>query len=202
MRRRCHLEQTRARFVPLHACDRSVRRPLRAEQYPGPEAFPQKRPHYPSVRDDDDARTAGVEGADGREGLFEPRDDLLVRLGADERPAFLLGDREELLCQLGVALLLLGPGVAFEDASIPLAQAVDGDDLAFESRTVTDDLCGLEGARERAGVQAFERLAGEAVSCEARLRPSSLREWELHLALPDAFRIRSGLSVTHQEQLL
>src|ERR687898_843219 len=133
---------------------------------------------------------------------FEPRDALLVRLGADERPAFLLGDREELLCQLGVALLLLGPGVAFEDASIPLAQAVDGDDLAFESRTVTDDLCGLEGARERAGVQAFERLAGEAVSCEARLRPSSLREWELHLALPDAFRIRSGLSVTHQEQLL
>src|SRR5215204_3031933 len=136
MRRRCHLEQTRARFVPLHACDRSVRRPLRAGQYPGPEAFPQKRPHYPSVRDDDDARTAWVEAADGRECFFEPCDDLLVRLGAHERPAFHLGDREELLCQLGVELLLLGPGVAFEDASIPLAQAVDGDDLAFESRTV------------------------------------------------------------------
>src|SRR5918992_2098832 len=122
MRRRCHLEQTRARFVPLHACDRSVRRPLRAGQYPRPEAFPQKRPHYPSVRDDYDARTAWVEGADGRECFFEPRDDLLVRLGAHERPAFLLWDREELLCQLGVTLLLLGPGVAFEDAAIPLAQ--------------------------------------------------------------------------------
>src|SRR5918996_910278 len=178
MRRRCHLEQTRARFVPLHACDRSVRRPLRAGQYPGPEAFPQKRPHYPSVRDDDDARTAWGEGADGPECFFEPRDDLLVRLGAHERPAFLLGDREELLCQLGVELLLLGPGVAFEDASVPLAQAVDGDDLACESRTVTDDLCGLEGARQRAGVQAFERLVGEAMPCEACLCPASLRERE------------------------
>src|SRR5215208_3183708 len=202
MRRRCHLEQTRARFVPLHACDRSVRRPLRAGQYPGPEAFPQKRPHYPSVRDDDDARTAGAEGADGREGVLEPRDDLLVGLGAHERPAFLLRDREELLCQLGVALLLLGPGVAFEDASIPLGQAFDGDDLARESRTVADDLCGLEGARERAGVQAFERLAGEAASCKARLHSPFLRERELHLALPDAFGVRRGLSVTHQEQLL
>ena len=82
------------------------------------------------MRDYDDARTVGVEVTDGREGFFEPCDDLLVRLGADERPAFLLGDREELLCQLGVALLLLGPGVAFEDASISLAQAFDGDDLA------------------------------------------------------------------------
>src|ERR671921_1534 len=202
MRRRCHLEQTRARFVPLHACDRSVRRPLRAGQYPGPEAFPQKRPHYPSVRDDDDARTAWVERADQREGLFEPRDDLLVRLGADERPAFLLGDREELLCQLGVALFLLGPGLTFEDTSIPLAQAVDGDDLACEPSTVADDLCGLEGAGERARIEAFERFAGEAMSCKACLRPAPLREWELHLALPDAFRVRRGLSVTHQEHLL
>src|SRR5918999_4945794 len=191
MRRRCHHEQTRAQFVPLHACDRSVWRPLRAWQYPGPEAFHEKRPHYPSVRDHDDARTAWVEGADGRECFFEPHDDLLVRLGAHERPAFLLGDREELLCQLGVALLLLGPGVAFEDASVPLAQAVDGDDLACESRTVTDDLCGLEGARQGAGVQAFERFVGEAMSCEACLCPASLRERELHLALPDAFRVRS-----------
>jgi len=99
-------------------------------------------------------------------------------------------------------LFLLGPGVAFEDASIPLAQTFHGDDLACESRTVTDDLCGLEGARERARVQAFERLVGQAASCKASLHSSSLGERELHLALPDTFRVRCGLSVTHQEQLL
>src|SRR5829696_7759860 len=110
-----------------------------------------------------------MEGADGREGVLEPRDDLLVRLGAHERPAFHLGDREELLGKIGVELLLRGPGVAFEDASIPLAQAVDGDDLAFESRTVADDLCGLEGARERARIEAFEWLPREPASCKARL---------------------------------
>src|SRR5215204_6596736 len=89
-------------------------------------------------------------GADGREGFFEPGDDLFLRLGADERPAFLLGDREELLRQLRISLLLLGPRVAFEDAPVSLAQAQDGDDIPREPRTLADDLCGLESARERA----------------------------------------------------
>src|SRR5215210_8391208 len=175
MRRRGDLKQAGACSAPLQACDRSVGRPLGAWQYLRPEELPEKRPHHPPVRDEDDVRSVPMAGADGREGLFEPRDNLLVGLRADERPAFLLWDREELLCQLGVALLLLGPGVAFEDASIPLGQAFDGDDLARESRTVADDLCGLEGARERAGVQAFERLAGEAASCKARLHSPFLR---------------------------
>src|SRR5215207_1770801 len=105
MRRRSHFEQARLCLspVPLQACDRSVGRPLRAWQDPRAEEFPEERPHYASMRDDDDARAVGVKRPNGRDGLFEPG--------------------EKLLRQFGVALLLLGPGVAFEDASVPLAQA-------------------------------------------------------------------------------
>src|SRR5215210_1549266 len=138
-------------------------------------------------------------GADGREGFFEPGDDLLVRLRADERPAFLLGDREKLLRQLGVSLFLLGPGAAFEDAPVSLAQAVDRDDFAREPRTVADHLCGLQSAREWARVEAFERLVGEATPRKASLPPPFLRERKIHLALPDASGVRRGLPVAHQE---
>src|SRR5215210_1560582 len=125
MRRRAYLEQAWARFVPgpLQTCDRSIRRPLGAWQYFGPEVFPEVRPHYPPVRDDDEARASRVEGADGTQGRLKARDDLLIGLRADERPTFLLGHREKLLRQLGISMLLLGPGVALEDASSPLAQA-------------------------------------------------------------------------------
>ena len=172
MRCRRHLEQARSRFTPLQACDRSVGRPLGAGQTSGPKCSLRNARITPPCETTTMREPRGWR-ARIDEGHFEPRDDLLVRFGADERPAFLLGDREELLCQLGVALLLLGPGVTFEDASIPLAQAVDGDDLARESRTITDDLCGLESARERARVEALEWLTGEAASCQASLHPPS-----------------------------
>src|SRR5919112_310141 len=129
MRGGCHFEQARTPLAPLQAGDRSVGRPLCAGEYLRAELFPQKRPHYSSVRDDDDARAVGMKDADGREGVLEPDDDLLVCLGAYERPALLLGKGEELLRQLGVALLLLGPGMSLEDTPMPLAKPFDGDDL-------------------------------------------------------------------------
>src|SRR5215210_1829563 len=199
MRRRGDLEQAGACSAPLQACDRSVGRPLGAWQYLRPEELPEKRPHHPPVRDEDDVRSVPMAGADGREGLFEPRDNLLVGLRADERPAFLLWDREELLCQLGVMLLLFGPGVAFQDTPVPLAQAVGWDDLALESRTVADYLCGLESAGEWARVEALERFVREAASRKAHLPPALFRERKIHLALPDTFRVCRGLSMTHQE---
>ena len=93
MRRRGHLEQARTSSVPgpLQACDRSIRRPLGAGQYLGAEKFPEVSPHYPPVRDYDEARACWVEGADGIEGRLEARDDRIVGLCADERPTFLLG---------------------------------------------------------------------------------------------------------------
>ena len=144
-----------------------------AGQHPWSEEFPQVSTHHAAVRDDDDARALGVAGADRRDGLPEPRDNFLVGFRPDERPAFLLGDGEKFSCQLGVSLFLLRPGVTFEEAPAPLAQAFYGDDLPCEARALADDLCGFEGAGERAGVQAVEGLSGEAEAREAGLRPPS-----------------------------
>ena len=85
---------------------------------PGPKSSLRKARITPPCETTTIREPSGWRARDGRDGLPEPGDDLLVGLRADERPAFLLRDGEELFRQLGISLFLLGPGVAFEDAPV------------------------------------------------------------------------------------
>src|ERR671917_999360 len=195
-----HREKVRVGAVaaPGYARDRGVRGPVGPGQHSRPEAVPEEGPHRAPVRDDDDTGALRVTGAYLIQRRLEAGHYLFVGLGAGERPALLFRQGEELLGELRVALFLIGPGVALEDAAVAFDQAAHRDDLAGEAGLARDDLGGLEGPGERAAVDGVVIRTRQRPSGQGGLTASLLGEGKLHLALPDPVRVRRGLSVAHQ----
>src|SRR3712207_1867798 len=141
-------------------------------------------------------------GAEVGDHTLEPRENLLVGLGPDQRPTVLLWERQEVFREPWVASLALGVRGAFQRAAAPLHEARQRDDRPPEPHLAGDYLGRLERPAERARVDGVEPLSRQGLPREKGLSSSLLGERKFHLPLPDTAGVRRGLSMTDQEKLL
>src|SRR3712207_9311562 len=92
--------------------------------------------------------------------------------------------------------------MAFEYAAVAFHEPRGRHDLLGETGLARHYLGGLEGPREGACVDTGDLFALEGPARLGGLEPALLRESKIQLALPDAARVRGGLSVADQENFL